>query len=83
MESDKVPFLLDDLVTLLTDTMAWAPASARRHLERQSLNDEARDMLNMFATNNRGLDMTEVHKEKKLLGINTLLPTFTLNIMVF
>lgn len=70
MESDKVPFLLEDLVTLLTDTMEWAPASAPVQLRMPPLNDEAREMLGIFTNINRGLDMREIEKERKLLSGN-------------
>ena len=73
MESEKIPFLLEDLVPLLSNTMEWAPASVPARLLRMPpLNDEAREMLSLFSNANRGLDMREIEKERKALHGNVL-----------
>ena len=68
MESDKVPFLLEDLISLLTDTMEWTAGSSPLTHKLAPLPDKALSMLNIFAANNKGLDMNDIHKERKVIG---------------
>ena len=68
MESDKVPFLLEDLVSLLTDTMEWTAGSTPLSHKLAPLSPKALRLLSVFATNNRGLDMADVQKERNSIG---------------
>ena len=75
MEQDKVPFLLDDLVTLLADEIEWTAGSRALSCEGEPhtqntpvLKSKALDVLKTFDGNNKGLDMREINIERKTLG---------------
>lgn len=72
MESDKVPFLLDDLVGLLASDIEWTAgsqvASPCTQHKIPILKSEATDVLKTFDMSNKGLDMRDINKEREILS---------------
>ena len=71
MESDKIPFLLEELVTQLTDKLEWSSSTSgvpRHNLPTTPPSLAMQKLVATLTAPARSLDMHDVQRERHLLG---------------